>query len=234
MSSASIFRPAATPAHDGLMMPAEWHPHKRCWILWPHREDNWRNGAEPARVAFAAVIAAISEFEHVSVGVPAAHMASAVSKLQHLAPKVDLIEIESDDSWMRDTGPTFVIGDKGVLKGVHWHFNAWGQLGLVDGVNYVTWEKDKHIAAQALQIAGADRYRADFVLEGGSIHVDGEGTCLTTEECLLNKNRNPDLSREEIEARLRLYLGQLSLLQQTIIVLYLYSAVSSSDLINFC
>lgn len=202
-----MFSPSSTPSHDGYYMPAEWHPHTRCWMLWPCRPDNWRDAAGPARVAFQGVIAAIAQFERVTVGVPKAHMESAVALLQPLAPQVDIVEMESDDSWMRDTGPTFVIGEKGVLKGVHWHFNAWGQLGLVEGTNYVTWEKDKLIAAQALKIAGADRYRADFVLEGGSIHVDGEGTLLTTEECLLNQNRNPDLSKEEIESRLRLYLG---------------------------
>lgn len=207
MSTASIFRASSTPAHDGFFMPAEWHPHKRCWIIWPHRPDNWRDGAGPARVAFQGVIAGIAQFEHVTVCVPAAHMPSAVGMLQHLSPQVDLVEMESDDAWIRDTGPTFVIGEKGVLRGVHWHFNTWGQLGLVDGINYVTWERDKLIAAKALAIAGADRYRADFILEGGSIHVDGEGTLLTTEECLLNPNRNPDLSREDIECRLRLYLG---------------------------
>ena len=207
MSSKGLFSPSATPAHDGFWMPAEWHPHTRCWMLWPYRTDNWREDAEPAKIAFTAVIKAIAEFEKVTVGVPVEHMTSAASKLEGVA-NVELLEMESDDAWMRDTGPTFLVRDGGILKGIHWHFNAWGKLGLIDGVNYVTWEKDKSIASKALNFAGAERYRADFVLEGGSFHVDGEGTLITTEECLLNENRNPELSKAEIELRLRLYLGK--------------------------
>jgi agmatine deiminase len=177
-----------------------------CWILWPYRRDNWRHDAVPARVAFTAVINAISQFERVAVCVRQQDMSSAVEALRQLS-NVEIHEIDSDDSWIRDTGPTFLIGQNSELRGVHWHFNAWGQLGLVDGVNYVTWEKDKLIGANVLSIAEAKRYRAEFNLEGGSIHVDGEGTVLTTEECLLNPNRNPHLTREDIEVRLRTHLG---------------------------
>jgi agmatine deiminase len=201
----SSFTLSSTPVQDGWYMPAEWHTHSRCWILWPYRADNWRHDAVPAREAFREVIKAISAFEPVSVGVPKSHMESAVEMLQ--LPNVTLHEIESDDSWMRDTGPTFLIGQKGELRGAHWHFNAWGVIGLIDGVNHVPWDRDELIAEKVLQIAGAKRYRADFILEGGSIHVDGEGTLLTTEECLLNSNRNPHLSREDIEVRLRTHLG---------------------------
>lgn len=120
---------------------------------------------------------------------------------------IEIHEMESDDSWIRDTGPTFLVGQRNELRAVHWFFNAWGGVGLVNGINYVPWEKDKYIAHETISIAGASKYRADFILEGGSIHVDGEGTVLTTEECLLNPNRNPLLTREDIEKRLRSYLG---------------------------
>jgi agmatine deiminase len=115
-----------------------------------------------------------------------------------------VVEVSSNDSWMRDVGPTFVVNDGGGVRGVDWEFNAWGGL---DGGMYFPWDKDDAIAQKVLEIEGRDRYRAPFVLEGGAIHVDGQGTLITTEECLLNANRNPRLSREEIEALLRRYLN---------------------------
>jgi agmatine deiminase len=105
---------------------------------------------------------------------------------------------------MRDTGPTFVIDGEGGRRGVDWRFNAWGGL---EGGLYFPWDRDERVASKVLEIEGVDRYRAPIVLEGGSIHVDGEGTVLTTEECLLNRNRNPERSREEIERALHDYLG---------------------------
>ena len=117
-----------------------------------------------------------------------------------LLPAVRVVELASDDAWVRDTGPTFVVDGTGGRRGVDWHFNAWGGI-------YSPWDRDERVAARVLEIEGADRYRAPLVLEGGSIHVDGEGTVLTTEECLLNPNRNPELSREQIERALLDYLG---------------------------
>ena len=101
-------------------------------------------------------------------------------------------------------GPTFVVDAKGGRRGVDWTFNAWGGL---DGGLYFPWDRDDEVAQKVLEIEGSDRYRAPFVLEGGAIHVDGQGTCLTTEECLLNPNRNPGLGRADIEEKLRRYLG---------------------------
>jgi agmatine deiminase len=105
---------------------------------------------------------------------------------------------------MRDCGPTFVVNDKGDVRLVDWDFNAWG--GLYDGL-YFPWDRDQMIPQKIAQIEGVDRYKAHLVMEGGSIHTDGEGTLLTTEECLLSPGRNPDLTREEIEQHLRNYLA---------------------------
>ena len=121
-----------------------------------------------------------------------------------LPPQVRVVEIASDDAWLRDTGPTFVVDGNGGRRGVDWRFNAWG--GFKDGL-YFPWDRDQRVARKLLEIEGADRYAAPLILEGGSIHVDGEGTVLSTEECLLNPNRNPELSREQIEAALHDYLG---------------------------
>jgi agmatine deiminase len=187
----------STPAADGFRMPAEFEPHDGCWMLWPERPDNWRGRAERAQQAFAAVAAAIAVSEPVTMGASAAQLERARVLLP---PSVRVVELAADDAWMRDTGPTFVVDDGGDRRGVDWHFNAWGGI-------YSPWDRDERVAARVLDIEGADRYRAPLVLEGGSIHVDGEGTVLTTEECLLNPNRNPNLSRDRVERALLAYLG---------------------------
>ena len=189
------------PRRDGYRMPAEFEPHDGCWMLWPERPDNWRLGGKPAQQAFVAVAAAIAGSERVSVGVSAGQFANA---RRLLPPQVQVVEISSNDAWMRDVGPTFVVNGRGGVRGVDWIFNAWGGL---DGGLYFPWDKDDAVAQKVLEIEGRDRYRAPLVLEGGAIHVDGQGTLLTTEECLLNRNRNPHLTRDDIERLLARYLG---------------------------
>jgi agmatine deiminase len=189
------------PARDGYRMPAEFEPHSGCWMLWPERPDNWRESGRPAQQAFAAVAAAISRFEPVTVGVSPAHFESARQQLAH---QIRVVEMTHDDAWMRDVGPTFVIDGKGGVRGVDWRFNAWG--GHRGGL-YSPWDQDELVAPKVLEIEGRDRYAADIVNEGGAIHVDGRGTALVTEECLLHPNRNPGMSRKEIETVLRDYLG---------------------------
>lgn len=191
----------STPAADGYRMPGEFEPHSGCWIAWPERPDNWRQGAKPAQEAYAAVAEAINASDPVTVAVSDAQFEHCRSLL---SPSIRVVEISTDDAWMRDTGPTFLLDDHGGRHGVDWHFNAWGGL---NGGLYFPWDRDERVAGKVLEIEGADRYRAPLVLEGGSIHVDGEGTVISTEECLLNPNRNPGLSREQIEQALFEYLG---------------------------
>src|ERR1700678_557395 len=191
----------STPAKDGFRMPAEFERHSGCWMLWPERTDNWRAGAKPAQEAYVAIAMAISLGEPVTVGVSAAQFQNARARLPR---QVRLTEISSNDASARDCGPTFVVDAKGRRRGVDWTFNAWG--GLSGGL-YFPWDRDDEVAQKILEIEGAERYRTDFVLEGGAIHVDGQGTCLTTEQCLLNPNRNGLLSRADIEEQLRRYLG---------------------------
>jgi agmatine deiminase len=190
-----------TPAGDGFHMPAESAPHAGCWMLWPERPDNWRRNALPAQAAFAAVATAISRFEPVSVGVSAAQFDTARAQL---AARIRVVELSHDDAWMRDVGPTGVVNGAGELRGIDWPFNAWG--GKHGGL-YSSWDLDDHVARKVLEIEGAARYRAPMINEGGAIHVDGEGTALVTEQCLLNRNRNPRLSRAQIERHLQDYLG---------------------------
>ncbi len=186
-----------TPRENGFHMPAEWDEHSRCLMAWPCREALWRERMEEARDAYADVAEAISQFEPVTLVVPPAELA-AVS--MRTATEVSTLPLEIDDSWMRDNGPTFLIDGKGGLVGVDWIFNCWGEK--LEG-----WEHDDALAAALLKQAEVPRYRAPLVLEGGSFHVDGEGTLITTESCLLHPNRNPGLSREEIERHLQDYLG---------------------------
>src|SRR5580704_1607621 len=188
---------ASTPATDGFRMPAEFERHEGCWMLWPERPDNWRAHAVPAQRAFAAVAAAIARFEAVTVGVSSRQYARARALLP---PRVRLAELSSDDAWMRDVGPSFVVNAAGELRGVDWKFNAWGGL-------HRPFALDDAVAHKVLELELAPRYRAPVVNEGGAIHVDGQGTVLVTEQCLLNANRNPKLTRRQIETLLRRYLG---------------------------
>lgn len=197
----------STPAVDGFAMPAEWAPQAQVWMIWPERPDNWRLDAAPAQHAFARVANTIAEYEPVTMGVSHRCFEQARSLL---VPAVRLVELTTDDAWMRDIGPTFVRHPaSGEVRAVDWVFNAWG--GLQGGL-YARWDADDLVAAKLAEIERVVRYRAPLVLEGGAIHVDGEGTCLTTEECLLNPNRNPALSRAQIEQHLRDYLGVSSVL----------------------
>ena len=182
-------------------MPAEWELHAGTWMLWPERPDNWRENALPAQRAYAAVAAAIAKSERVTMGVSAAQFSEARAML---AASVRVVEISANDAWMRDTGPTFVVDRRGRVRGVDWMFNAWG--GKAGGV-YADWGLDDQVAAKVLEIESKARYRAPFILEGGAIHADGQGTLLATEECLLNPNRNPTLRRAQIESLLERYLG---------------------------
>ena len=187
-----------TPRADGFRMPAEWEPHAQTWLLWPERPDNWRDGAKPAQKVFAEVAKAISQFEPVTMCVSPAQYAHARNVLPG---DIRVVEMTSNDSWIRDCGPTFLVNDKGAVRAVDWDFNAWG--GLYDGL-YFPWDQDDMVPRKVCDIEGVDTYRPPgFVLEGGSIHVDGEGTLLTTKMCLLSPGRNPDKTQEEIEAQLK-------------------------------
>jgi agmatine deiminase len=182
-------------------MPGEFEPHDETWVIWPERTDVWRLGAKPAQQQFASVIETISVSEPVTV---VASRNQWVHARSVLPPEVRIVEMTTDDAWIRDSGPTFVIDDRGGRRAVDWRFTAWGGL---DGGLYFPWDQDDLVARKVLDLEGTDRYRASMVLEGGAIHSDGEGTLLTTEECLLNPNRNPGLTRREIEWLLCEYTG---------------------------
>ncbi len=189
------------PRNDGFRMPGEHEKHDEIWMAWPERTDNWRLGGKPAQTAFVEVAKAIAEVTPVTMAVSATQYDNARNMLPE---NIRVVEMSTNDSWMRDIGPSYVVNDKGERRGVDWEFNAWG--GLVDGL-YFPWDRDDQVASKICDMLGDKSYRAPIVLEGGSIHVDGEGTLYTTEECLLHPSRNPDLSKEEIEEVLKEHLS---------------------------
>ena len=187
------------PARDGYAMPAEWAPHARTWMCWPVRLETW-GGPDRllrAKQAYARVARAISTFEPVII---AARPEDAAEVKLATSGKVNVFEVPLDDSWARDTGPTFVTGPDGARAAVQWEFNAWGN-------KYHPWADDALFATRAAKLADVPVYAAPMVCEGGAINTDGQGTLITTEQCLLNPNRNPHLSQQQIEERLALYTG---------------------------
>ena len=193
----------STPKKDGFRMPAEFERQKRIWMIWPERPDNWRDGGKPAQETYRDIAVAISKFTPVTMCVSSWQFENARAMLPS---NIRVIEMSNNDAWMRDCGPTFVKNDKtGEVRLIDWDFNAWG--GLVDGL-YFPWDKDDAIPRKIAEIEGVHYYQTPgFVLEGGSITVDGEGTLITTEMCLLSDGRNPHMTKSEIEEELKEYLN---------------------------
>ncbi len=180
-----------------MRTPAEWEPHERTLMGWPCRRELWGETIDQARADYAAVANAIAAFEPVTMianaGADAADARAACSEA------VEIVEFPLDDSWLRDCGPIYAY-DGGRRIAVHFCFNAWGE-------RFAGWDRDAAVGRLIAQRLGDEVREAPIVLEGGSIVTDGEGTLLTTEQCLLHPNRNPTLSREQIEAQLRETLG---------------------------
>jgi agmatine deiminase len=181
-----------------LSMPAERAPHERTLMCWPARRALWERRFAEAEADHAAVANAIAAFEPVTM---AAHPRNAAEARRRCTAAVEVVEIPIDDSWARDSGPIFVTDGAGRRAGVCFGFNGWGE-------KYGPWDEDAQFAGRILEHLGEDAHDArHFVLEGGSIAVDGEGTLVTTEQCLLEEHRNPALDRESIEAELGRHLG---------------------------
>lgn len=200
LTAASPEQPG-TPAADGFRMPGEFERHAGTWMLWPWRGDTWRDDARPAEAAFTAVAAAIAAAEPLTVGVAPHRMDRARAALPAY---VRLVDMESDDAWMRDVGPTIVVDDAGRRRAVDWTFNAWG--GDVHGL-YPDWRADDMVALGVANAEGLSRYRSALIQEGGGLHTDGRGTLFVTEECVLSPGRNAALGRVTCEGLLRSYTG---------------------------
>ena len=191
-----------TPRQSGYRMPGEFEKQDGVYMLWPQRTDNWRNGAKPAQKVFAQIAGIIAKYENMTVLVNREQYANARNMLPD---RVRVVELSNNDSWVRDTGATFVTNDMGEMRGIDWGFNAYG--GLVEGI-YFPWDLDECIGQKMCEIENVDYYqKRDFICEGGAFHVDGQGTCMVTEETMLAPDRNPGMKRKDIENVLKEYLN---------------------------
>jgi agmatine deiminase len=201
-----------SPFSMGFRQPAEWEKHDACWLAWPSHADLWLEALAPVQNAFVAFARAICDLDPVSgkprgesleILVPNAEReAEARSRLRGLPCRFHLIPF--GDIWLRDTAPIFVTTAESAVSPVSFGFNGWGGKWILP--------HDAEVSAAITAASGLPSFRFDWVLEGGSVDPDGEGTMLTTRQCLLNPNRNPGLSQAEIEAGLRESLGVETLL----------------------
>lgn len=192
------------PISDGYRMPAEYEPHLGTVLIWPVRPGSWTNAGLEAKVTFTEIARAIAKSEKCFLLCDKEHF-EEVNEIFKNDKNIQIINIDTDDAWARDIGPTCVINDTGDIRGIDWSFNAWG--GDYDGL-YAHYDRDDKAASAICDALSLDYYNAKhFVLEGGSIHSDGEGTILVTESCLLSPGRNPQMSKEQIELELKTYLN---------------------------
>ena len=197
---------SAMPRDLGYSMPAEWVPHRATWLSWPHNQETWPAQLDRVKDAWVQMILALSPHEQISLLVNDDAMRQDVSRRLKTAgavmENVTLFTIPTVDVWMRDYGPTFVARNQpdDPLAINDWIFNGWGG-------KYKAYEQDDEVAKNIAELLEVPVFAHRLVLEGGAIEVNGAGICLTTEQCLLNKNRNPHLSRAEIEQFLRESLG---------------------------
>ncbi len=193
-----------TPAALGFRMPAEWEPQEAVWLSWPHNRETWPGSFRPIPRVFAGIVAQVSWRERVRINIAARLQKKARGLIS--AAGADLAQVEffdhpTNDAWCRDHGPIFVRRDgTGEVALTDWKYNAWGG-------KYPPFDLDNRIPARVARALGMRRFSTRMVLEGGSIDVNGRGLLITTEACLLNPNRNPRLSREQIERHLFDFLG---------------------------
>jgi agmatine deiminase len=186
-----------TPAEAGFAMPPEWAPHAACLMSWPVRRELWRERLDEAKSEYAAVARAIAAFEPVLM---VCRPGGAAEVRDRCGRAIEVLELPIDDSWARDNGPIFVRDSAGAVAAVAFRFNAWGD-------RWHPYDDDARLPQRIAAHLGMRLFRAPIVLEGGAVLVDGEGTALTTEQCLLAPNRNPGMNRDELEQALRDYLG---------------------------
>jgi len=192
----------STPAQLGYYMPAEWRPHAATWLTWPKDPETWPERVPQVEEIFLQMMEALAPHEHVNLLVDDAETESRVRARCTFpgAENIRCIQMPTVDSWIRDYGPNFIINQSGELAYNDWIFNAWGN-------KYEALKQDDAIPARLESLLKLPRFEPAIVMEGGSIEVNGSGCVLTTEQCLLNANRNPGLSKEEIERYLKNYLG---------------------------
>ncbi len=197
------------PAALGYRMPAEWEPHQATWLSWPHKEASWPGKFPVILPVYARMVAALAQSETIHINVNDDAMEEQARRLLRAAGAEGDIRfhpIATNDAWCRDHGAIFVVRDgPAPLAATDWGYNAWGE-------KYPPYDLDNQVPQHMAETLGVPRFDGGMILEGGSIDVNGAGLLLTTEACLLNPNRNPQLSREQIEQRLCDYLGVVTIL----------------------
>lgn len=189
------------PAALGYRMPAEWEPHAATWLSWPHNLETWPGKFEPVPAVWAELARLLAGFEPVHILAGGEAVLASARRLVGDVPNVTLHDIPTNDAWIRDHGPTFLVGPPDLPPAlVDWQYNAWGG-------KYPPFDEDNRVPARMADLLGRRRFEPGIVMEGGAIDVDGRGTLLTTEQCLLNPNRNPHLDRTGVERYLRDYCG---------------------------
>lgn len=192
--------PSITPAAAGFAMPPSWAPHAATLMAWPCRAELWGDLMDQAKDDYAAVARAAARFEPVLMACPPGRAGEVRDRCGGTEWGIEPLEIPIDDSWTRDSGPICVVDATGRVAAVQFRFNAWGD-------RWHPHADDARLPERVAAHLGMRLFRAPMVLEGGAVEVDGDGTLLTTEQCLLNPNRNPTMTRAQIEATLRDYLG---------------------------
>jgi agmatine deiminase len=198
-----------TPAELGFRMPAEWERQEAVWLSWPHNRETWPGSFRAIPRKFAEIAAQISLREKVRVNIAKARQKRALALIADAGAdlaNVEFFDHPTNDAWCRDHGPIFVRRDKtGEVAVTDWVYNSWGG-------KYPPYNLDNRVPKSIARALGLRRFENKMVLEGGSIDVNGSGLLLTTEACLLNKNRNPRLTKAQIEERLKAMLGVRTIL----------------------
>jgi agmatine deiminase len=200
--------PDSYPADLGFRMPAEWEPHSATWLTWPHNPETWL-GQDMAKIeaVYVQMIKTLAKGEKVHLLMNRESDAFRLNKLINNSPlnneNIIIYSIRTNDAWIRDYGPNFLVRDmssgKREVSANLWKFDSWG--------GKYEWDLDDRVGATIMDLLGIARFEPGIVLEGGAIEVNGRGLCITTEQCLLNPNRNGGLEKAKMESYLKRYLG---------------------------
>ena len=193
-----------TPSSLGYRMPAEWETHSGTWLTWPHNPETWpEQDMQQVETEFMSIIRPLAKNESVHILVNDEDMGNAVESTLNVnnveMKNIFLHDIPTNDSWIRDYGPNFIIQSDGKVAANDWDFDSWGRK--------YKWELDDLAGTVIAEESGLHHFKPEIVLEGGAIEVNGAGTCVTTESCILNPNRNNGISRDAMETVLKDYLG---------------------------
>ena len=193
-----------TPSSLGYRMPAEWETHSGTWLTWPHNPETWpKQDMQQVETEFMGIIRPLAKNEFVHILVNDEDMENTVASTLNAnnveMKNIFLHDIPTNDSWIRDYGPNFIIQSDGTVAANDWDFDSWGRK--------YKWELDDLAGTVIAEELGLHHFKPEIVLEGGAIEVNGAGTCVTTESCILNPNRNNGISRDAMETVLKDYLG---------------------------